>query len=185
VAPALVTPDMRRAAKAINFGILYGMGPQRLARDQGISLGDAQRFIRQYFERFPHVKEYIDDTIARVEREHCVTTLFNRLRRFPELERAHRGLRQQVLRQAVNTTIQGTAADLIKRAMLDLHNRLRQEGLESHMILQVHDELVLEVPEKEVEVVSPLVRSAMEGVYPMRVPLCVELRTGRNWMEAG
>ena len=184
-APDLVTAEMRRAAKAINFGILYGMGPQRLARDQGIPLADAQRFIRQYFERFPRVKEYIDDTIERVERDHQVTTLFNRVRLFPELDSAHRGVRQQVLRQAVNTTIQGTAADLIKRAMLELHGRLNREGLRSRMILQVHDELVLEVPEKEVEIVGPLVRSAMEGVYPMRVPLRVDLRTGSNWMEAG
>ncbi len=185
VAPDLVAADMRRAAKAINFGILYGMGPQRLARDQGIPLAEAQRFIRQYFERFPRVKEYIDDTIERVERDHQVTTLFNRVRRFPELDSAHRGLRQQVLRQAVNTTIQGTAADLIKRAMLEVHERLSREGLRSRMILQVHDELVLEVPEEEVEIVGPLVRSAMEGVYPMRVPLCVDLRTGSNWMETG
>ncbi|MEE9219036.1 MAG: DNA polymerase I [Acidobacteriota bacterium] len=185
VADSLVSADMRRAAKAINFGILYGMGPQRLARDQGIPLSQAQGFIRQYFERFPCVKEYIDDTIARVEREYRVTTLLNRVRYFPELRNAHRGLRQQILRQAVNTTIQGTAADLIKRAMLRLHHRLRQEGLRSRMILQVHDELVLEVPEGEVERVGPMVRTAMEGAYPMRAPLKADLKTGRNWMEAG
>ena len=185
VAPALVTSDMRRAAKAINFGIIYGMGAQRLARDQEITLAQAQSFIRQYFERFPRVKEYIDDTIRRVERDGYVTTLFNRIRYFPEAQSPNRGLRQQVLRQAVNTTIQGTAADLIKRAMLALDRRLAEEKLRSRMILQVHDELVLEAPAEEVERVSPLVRGAMEGVYPMRVPLAVDLRTGRNWMEAG
>jgi len=185
VLPGLVTPDMRRAAKAINFGIIYGMGPQRLARDQEIPLSQAQGFIRQYFERFPRIKEYIDDTIRRVERDGYVTTLFNRIRRFPELQSANRGLRQQVLRQAVNTTIQGTAADLIKRAMLDLHRRLAAEKLRSRMILQVHDELVLEVPEAEVKRAGPLVKECMEGVYPMKTPLAVDLRTGRNWMEAG
>ncbi len=185
VAPDLVTADMRRAAKAINFGIIYGMGAQRLAREQGITLGEAQTFIRQYFERFPRVKEYIDDTIRRVEKEKQVSTLFNRIRRFPELDGAHRGQRQQVLRQAVNTTIQGTAADLIKRAMLVLHARLREHKLRSRMILQVHDELVLEVPEAEIERAGPLVKDSMEGVYPMRVPLSVDVRIGRNWMEAG
>jgi DNA polymerase-1 len=181
----LVTPEMRRAAKAINFGIIYGMGPQRLARDQGISLAEAQGFIRRYFERFPRVKEYIDETVARVEKEGSVTTLFNRVRRFPELQGGNRGVRQQVLRQAVNTTIQGTAADLIKRAMLDLHRRLAAERLRSRMILQVHDELVLEVPEAEVERAESLVRGAMEKVYPMKAPLSVDVKVGRNWMEAG
>jgi DNA polymerase-1 len=185
VAPSLVTADMRRAAKAINFGIIYGMGPQRLAREQGITLAQAQQFIRQYFERFPRVQEYIDETVRQVERQGTVSTLFNRVRRFDDIHAAHRGVRQQILRQAVNTTIQGTAADLIKRAMLAVHRRLREEEMRSRMILQVHDELVLEVPEEEVERAGPLVRSCMEGVYPLKAPLAVDLKTGRNWMEAG
>jgi DNA polymerase-1 len=183
VMPALVTGEMRRRAKAVNFGIVYGMGPQRLAREQEISLKEAEAFIRDYFERFPRVKAYIDATIARAESEGRVRTLFGRVRYFPEINGADRNARQQAIRAAVNTTIQGTAADLIKMAMVSLARRLAREGLSAHMILQVHDELVLEAAESEVPAAARAVRESMEGAHPLDVPLVAEVRTGPNWLD--
>src|SRR5262249_29777034 len=139
------------------------------------------RFIERYFSRFPRIKQYIDETIAQAERDGFVTTLFHRRRYFPELKGEDRMARQQALRAAVNTTIQGTAADLIKKAMLDLERVLSSRALQSRMILQVHDELVLECPEDEVETVRPLIRSCMEEVAQMRAPLVVDVKVGRSW----
>jgi DNA polymerase-1 len=184
VSKDLVSDDMRRRAKAINFGILYGMGPQRLAREQGISFSDAQAFIEAYFRQFADVKEYIENTQAFAEKEGHVTTLLDRVRYFPELKGGDRVARQQALRAAVNTTIQGTAADLIKKAMLDIHGRLTRGRLAARMIVQVHDELVLEVPGPEIEKVATLVREAMEGVHPLNVPLTIDLGWGPNWLDA-
>ena len=183
VMPALVTGEMRRRAKAVNFGIVYGMGPQRLAREQEIPLKEAEAFIREYFERFPRVKAYIDATIARAESEGRVRTLFGRVRYFPEINGADRNARQQAIRAAVNTTIQGTAADLIKMAMVALAGRLVREGLRAHMILQVHDELVLEAMESEVPATARAVRESMEGAHPLDVPLVADVRTGPNWLD--
>jgi DNA polymerase-1 len=183
VLPELVSEPMRRRAKAVNFGILYGMGPQRLARDQGVSLKEAADFIERYFGRFPRVKAYIDATIASVESDGQVRTLFGRLRHFPELRGSDRNARQQAIRAAVNTTIQGTAADLIKKAMIVLDRRLREGGSAARVTLQVHDELVLEVPEPEVKPVAALVRQVMEGVHALAVPLVVDIRVGPNWLE--
>ncbi|HEU4400809.1 MAG TPA: DNA polymerase I, partial [Candidatus Polarisedimenticolia bacterium] len=183
VLPDLVSDEMRRRAKAINFGILYGMGPQRLARDQGIPLKEASEFIERYFRRFPGVKHYIDSTIAAAEREGRVRTLFRRLRHFPELKGSDRNARQQAVRAAVNTTIQGTAADLIKMAMVVLDRRLREKGCGARMTLQVHDELVLEVPKGEVVPVAALVREVMETIHPLAVDLLVDLHVGPNWLE--
>lgn len=183
VLPELVSEPMRRRAKAVNFGILYGMGPQRLARDQGVSVKEAADFIERYFGRFPRVKAYIDATIASVESEGKVRTLFGRVRHFPELRGSDRNARQQAIRSAVNTTIQGTAADLIKMAMVVLDGRLREGGSAARVTLQVHDELVLEVPEREVKPVADLVRQVMEGVHALAVPLVVDMRVGPNWIE--
>jgi DNA polymerase-1 len=183
VMPGLVTGEMRRRAKAVNFGIVYGMGPQRLARGQGVTVREAEAFIREYFERFPRVKAYIDATIARVEIEGRVRTLFGRVRYFPEIHGTDRNARQQAIRAAVNTTIQGTAADLIKKAMVDLDRRLREEGLRGRMILQVHDELVLEVPEAEAAAAGRALREVMEAAHPLEVPLAVDVRTGPNWLD--
>ncbi len=179
----LVSDEMRRRAKAVNFGILYGMGPQRLARDQGITLKEATEFIERYFRRFPKVKEYIDATTARAESEGRVRTLFNRVRYLPELLGSDRNARQQAIRAAVNTTIQGTAADLIKMAMVALARRLEELGGGARMTLQVHDELVLEVPEGESGPVAALVRDVMETIHPLAVPLVADLHVGANWLE--
>jgi DNA polymerase I len=183
VLPDLVTEEMRRRAKAVNFGIIYGMGPQRLAREQGITLREASEFIAHYFDRFPRVKSYLDATIAAAEREGKVRTLFGRVRYLPEILQSDRGARQQAVRAAVNTTIQGTAADLIKEAMVVLAGRLRKTRAASRMTLQVHDELVLEVPRDELAAAGHLVREVMEGVHGLSVPLVADLRVGPNWLE--
>ena len=185
VMPGLVTGDMRRRAKVVNFGIVYGMGPQRLAREQGVSLKEADAFIKEYFKRFPGVREYIDRTIAAAESEGAVRTLLGRVRYFPEIRAADRNAKQQAIRAAVNTTIQGTAADLIKKAMVDLGRRLAEAGLGGRMILQVHDELVLEVPPGEEAETADLVRLVMERAHPLSVPLVVDTRTGPNWLDMG
>jgi DNA polymerase I len=183
VLPDLVTDEMRRRAKAVNFGILYGMGPQRLARDQGLSLKEAVSFIDRYFGRFSKVKEYIDRTIAAAESEGRVRTLFNRVRYLPELQGSNRNARQQAVRASVNTTIQGTAADLIKMAMVRLAGLLKERGSGARMLLQVHDELVLEVPETESRPVASWTRETMETIHPLAVPLVVDLHAGRNWLD--
>jgi DNA polymerase-1 len=184
VAPALVTDEMRRRAKAVNFGILYGMSESRLARDQGMSRQEARDFIAAYFERFRSVRAYIDAVRAEAMREGQVRTLFGRLRTFPQLRRrANRGEVEQALRGAVNTTIQGTAADLMKLAMQGVERGLYGGGFRARMLLQVHDELLLEVPRAELGSVKDVVRSAMEQVYPMSVPLAVDQKTGGDWRE--
>jgi DNA polymerase I len=184
VAPGLVTDEMRRRAKAVNFGILYGMSETRLARDQGMSRQDAREFIAAYFERFKNVRAYIDGVRAEAMREGQVRTLFGRLRTFPQLRgRAHRGEVEQALRGAVNTTIQGTAADLMKLAMQHVGEALERGGSRARMLLQVHDELLFEVPRDEIAAVKEIVRAAMEHVHPMSVPLSVDQKVGGDWRE--
>jgi DNA polymerase-1 len=159
------------------------MGSHRLAREQGISLKEAGGFIEAYFQRLPRVKDYIESTAAAAESEGRVRTLLQRVRHFPELQGADRNARQQALRAAVNTTIQGSAADLIKLAMVALSRRLVEAGSGARMTLQVHDELVLEVPEKELSATARQVREVMEGVHELRVPLVADLKAGPNWLD--
>jgi DNA polymerase-1 len=184
VAPELVTSDLRRQAKAINFGILYGMGAFRLAKELGVSNGVAQRFIDDYLTRFSAVKRYVDTVVEQAERTGRVLTLFGRVRPVPEIQSRNANVRRQGIRVAVNTTVQGTAADLIKMAMIRLARGIRQRGLAGRLLIQVHDELLLEVPGKEVEEVSILVKEAMESVHPLDVPLLAEVRSGPNWLDA-
>jgi len=180
----LVTAGMRQRAKAVNFGILYGMSETRLARDQGIPREEARRFIEAYFDRFQRIRAYIDDTRAAALREGRVRTLFGRVRRFPQLSaRPGRAAVEQALRAAVNTTVQGTAADLMKMSMIVVDRSLRESGLGARMLLQVHDELLFEVPEKEVTATAALVRTSMEGVWPLAVPLAVDQKVGKDWLE--
>jgi DNA polymerase-1 len=181
--PDLVSDEMRRRAKAVNFGIIYGMGPQRLARDQGISLKEAQEFIERYFERLPGVKAYLDAAVAAVEHDGRARTLFGRVRSFPEVRGTDRNARQQAIRAGVNAALQGTAADLIKMAMVTLADRLAESGDGARMIMQVHDELVLEVPEAKVRPMTALVRDVMENVHPLSVPLVVDVSAGPNWLD--
>jgi len=184
VSPQDVTPEMRRIAKGINFGILYGMGAPRLAAELGIALGDAQKFIDQYFERHPGVRQFIDRTVAEGRETGYVATMFRRRRPVPELRSQHRATAQAAARAAINTPIQGTAADLVKMAMVRIERRLCREGLRGEMILQVHDELVLEVPEEEVQHTADAVRAEMQSVASLRVPLLVDIGWGRSWAEA-
>ncbi len=183
VAPETVGSDQRRVAKVINFGILYGMGPSRLAKELGISFEEAEKHIRNYFARYPGVSEYIRTTLEEARRLGYVTTLFGRRRYIPDLASPQGGVRQFAERMAVNTPIQGTAADLIKAAMVRIDRRLQELGGRASMILQVHDELIFDVPEGEVPQVVESVRQEMEGAARLRVPLEVDVRVGSNWAE--
>lgn len=186
VAPEAVTPEMRRQAKAVNFGLIYGQGVYGLAAQLGISHPAAEAFIARYFQRFPKVRE----TMERLEREAVeqgyVTTLLGRRRYFPEFQPGANPApqqRQAALRMAINTPIQGTAADIIKLAMIRLRRYVHAAGLEARMILQVHDELVLEAPEREVARCVELMRDAMEHAYELAVPLVVDVQVGEHWEE--
>lgn len=179
-----VSADQRRQAKTINFGIIYGMGAQRLARSLGIPLKTAQTYIAEYFARYRGIKEYMDDVVAEAKKRGYVTTLLGRRRYVPDLQSQNAQLASAAERVAINTPIQGTAADLMKMAMVAIDRRLTDEKLRTRMLLQVHDELVFEVPEDEVERVKRMVREVMERVMTLRVPLVVELGVGTNWAEA-
>lgn len=184
VEPGAVTPEMRRIAKAINFGIIYGMGPQKLAEELGIDHKTARDYISAYYARYRGVAKYREETVAAAREKGYVTTLFHRRRYLPDINHDNRVMRGEAERMAVNTPIQGTAADLIKKAMIAIHRRVKSEKRRSHMLLQVHDELLFEVPEDEIHAISRLVKEEMEGVHPLRVPLKVDVRWGRNWDEA-
>ncbi len=184
VSPDKVTPDMRRIAKAINFGIIYGMGPQKLSEELEIDLSSAKQYIAAYYERYKGVLAYKEKMIKEAREKGYVTTLFNRRRYVPDIDHPKQVVRAEAERIAVNTPIQGTAADLIKKAMINLHERLNKEGYKAKMLLQVHDELLFEVPEREVKSVVPLIRGEMENVYPLDVPLKVDIGIGDNWSEA-
>lgn len=184
VAAETITPEMRRIAKAINFGIIYGMGAQKLSDELGISLGEARNYISAYYKRYRGVGKYREETIAFAREKGYVLTLFNRKRYLPNIHHKNRVLRAEAERMAINTPIQGTAADLIKMAMISIHARLAEENLGAKMVLQVHDELVFDVPEDEVPLVSELIKKEMEGVYKLEVPLRVDIHVGRNWGEA-
>ena len=173
--------ERRRRAKIINFSIIYGKTAYTLGKDFAIPTREAQAFIDSYFERYPKVRELLDEIIRDARKTGKVRTLFGRQRYVPEIGSRNRNTRAGAERVAVNTPIQGTAADLVKKAMLDLSRGLEEGGLRSRLLLQVHDELVLEVPEDELDRASELVRTTMEGVYPMDVPLKVDLAVGRSW----
>lgn len=180
VGPMFVTSDMRRQAKAVNFGILYGMGPFGLARELGVSQKDAKAFIERYFARFPKVKGYLDGVQAQALETEEVTTLLGRRRRFPGIAKAAKPLQQALLRQAVNTPVQGSAADLIKKAMVAVEPELPPG---CRLVLQVHDELIVEAPEDRAEEAGRVLKHAMLTAMELRVPLAVSLSTGKRWDE--
>jgi DNA polymerase-1 len=184
VLPGLVTGDQRRAAKAVNFGIVYGMGAFRLANDLGIPRRRAQRIIDDYFEHYPQVRRYMDTTIEAARRDGVVTTRWGRRRRVPDLHASQRHVREAAERVAINTPIQGTAADIMKIAMVRVWHRIHRDHPATRVLLQVHDELLLEVPFSEVEEVRRAVREEMEGAATLAVPLVVGTAVGRNWEEA-
>jgi DNA polymerase-1 len=184
VFPELVNEEMRRQAKVINFGILYGMSAFGLAKELNLTQRLAQAYIDEYFRKYEGVKCYLDQVLAQARQDGYVCTLMNRRRYLPEINAANANIRQFAERMAVNTPIQGTAADLIKLAMIRIAGRLRTQNLTAAMIMQVHDELVFEVPEEEVEAVIALVKEEMEQVMVLRVPLKVAVSYGRNWDDA-
>jgi DNA polymerase-1 len=183
VPPMLIDAEHRRRAKAVNFGIVYGLSPFGLAQQLGIEQKEAKRFIEAYFERYKGVRSFIDRTLEQARRDGFVRNLFGRKRPIPDLMSKNPNLRGFAERTAVNTPLQGTAADLIKIAMLWLERELRERGLESKMLLQVHDELVLEAPEAEVEAVKALLKECMEGAHKLSVPMEVEVSVGGNWRD--
>jgi DNA polymerase-1 len=184
VLPEMITREMRSQAKVINFGLLYGMGPQRLARETGMSLNEAKKFIDRYFRSFPTVKSWMSELLEEARKNGYVETLLGRRRRIPEIQSANSRLRSNAENAAVNTPVQGSAADIIKRAMIDLEDKLEHSPLKGRMLLQVHDELVLEVPESELEETIEVVRVAMEEAVKLEVPLKVDFGWGKNWLEA-
>jgi len=184
IAPGEVTDDQRARAKAVNFGIIYGSSAFGLSNTLKIAAGDAQETIDAYFARYQGVRRFLDETVATAKQRGYVTTLLGRRRYLPDLASRNRVLRQAAERMAVNSVIQGTAADLIKKAMVDVDAALAEAGLGARVILQVHDELVFEVPRVEVEPVAKLARDTMQDVFPLKVPLVVDVGTGANWREA-
>jgi DNA polymerase I len=183
VPPLMVTPEHRRQAKVVNFGIVYGLSAFGLSQQLGIETGEAKQFIANYFERYRGVRTFIDRTLAEVRRELKVKTLFGRVRPIPDINSKNVNQRGFAERTAVNTPLQGTAADLIKVAMIRIDTVLRERGLQSKMTLQVHDELVFEVPENEVETMKALVRDHMEHAHELTVPLKVDVSIGQNWRD--
>jgi DNA polymerase-1 len=179
-----VTGDMRARAKTINFATIYGQGAFALSRQLGISLEDAREFIARYFERFSGVRAFLDRQIELARRQGYVETLFKRRRYIPELKERNFSLRAYGERNAQNSPLQGSAADLIKLAMVRIHHAIREQRLAGRMLLQVHDELVFETPPEEVEALSRLVRDHMENVVALQVPLVVDIGIGPNWLEA-
>jgi DNA polymerase-1 len=183
-----VNSDMRRLAKAINFGLVYGMSEWGLASRTELSQEQAADFINKYFSQYPRVRQYLSQTKQQAADLGYVETVLGRKRNFPELQAGSKvpgPTKAAAQRMAINHPIQGTAADIIKIAMIRLHDELRRQGLQGRMILQVHDELVLEVPDDEVADAGPLVESVMEGAYRLDAPLKVDLKTGRHWGEMG
>jgi len=183
VAPHQVDAEARRLAKVINFGIIYGMGPQRLAGQLGIPFAEASDYIKRYFERLPGVRVWLDHTLEESRDRGYVTTMYGRRRYLPELRGAEGGARAQAERIAINTPIQGSAADLIKLAMVRLHSTITEQKLAAQILLQVHDELLLEVETGALAAAEDAVRREMEGVAALRVPLKVDLKAGPNWAE--
>ena len=182
--PGMVTREMRSQAKVVNFGLLYGMGPQRLARETGMSLAESRDFIERYFRSFPSVRGWMDELLETARERGYVETLLGRRRRTPEITSSNPRMRSFAENAAINTPVQGSAADIIKRAMIDLEAELEDSPLGARMLLQVHDELVLELPERELEETVERVRRCMEHAVALDVPLKVDFGHGANWLEA-
>ncbi len=184
IPPLMITPEQRRRAKAVNFGIVYGLSPFGLAMQLDIDRKEAEAYIRAYFERYAGVKKFIDATIAEVRNTGVAKTLFGRQRPIPDMNSRNANARGFAERTAVNTPLQGTAADLIKLAMIRIDAEMRGRKLESRMLLQVHDELVFEAPPEEVEALSKMVKHEMESVHRLDVPLVADVGAGANWRDA-
>jgi DNA polymerase I len=179
-----VTDQMRETAKRVNFGIVYGLTSYGLSKDLNIPVDEAGAFIDAYFIRYPKVRDYIEEQIKKAEKDGFVTTILGRRRYIPEINNKNQAIRQFAQRKATNTPIQGSASDLIKLAMIEIHNQIKSKKLDSRMVLQVHDELVFDVPEKERDDFAVMVKERMENVLQLNVPIRVTVKQGRNWLEA-
>ena len=179
-----VTPQMRRSAKAVNFGIVYGISPFSLSQDIGVTVAQAKEYMEKYFQHYSGVRAYMDGVVARAKADGYVTTLFARRRWVPELKSSNFNTRSFGERVALNAPIQGTAADVIKAAMIRVRDRLLAQGLKGRLVLQVHDELIVECPEEEAEAVRRLVKEEMEAVISLPVPLVADTAVGRSWADA-
>ena len=184
VPPEAVTHEMRRRAKAVNFGIVYGISDFSLSQDIGVPRYEAKEYMQRYFEKYSGVRQYMTDIVERAKADGFVSTLMGRRRWLPELKSSNFNLRSFGERVALNMPIQGTAADLMKLAMIRVDRRLRAEGLEARLVLQVHDELIVECPDGEVERVKMLLTQEMEGVADLSVPLNADSAAGQSWAEA-
>ena len=175
---------MRSSAKAVNFGIIYGISSFGLAKNASVSNYQAKKFMEEYFATYPAVKDYMNSNIEKAKEQGYLRTMLGRIRYFPELKSGQYAVRAFGARAAMNMPLQGSASDIIKLAMLQVNDALHNEKLASRLILQVHDELILDVPEKEEETVKKLVKKIMENVVELRVPLIVNVESGKNWYEA-
>ena len=184
VARADVTPEMRRSAKAVNFGIVYGISAFSLSQDIGVTVAEAKAYMEAYFATFPGVRKYMDDVVEKARENGYVETLLHRRRDLPELKSSNFNMRSFGERVALNMPVQGTAADVMKLAMVAVHKRLKAENLQARLVLQVHDELIVECPESEAETVAKLLEEEMEHVVALSVPLTAEAHWGKNWLEA-
>ncbi|MBR6243471.1 MAG: DNA polymerase I [Ruminococcus sp.] len=180
----MVTPEMRSAAKAVNFGIIYGIGAFSLSKDIGTSVAQAKKYIADYLAKYPKVKQFMDKTVSDAEKTGVVTTMFGRQRRIPELSSSNKMLQAAGKRIAMNTPVQGTAADLIKMAMINVYRRLNKELPDAKLILQVHDELIIEADESSAEKASQILREEMQNVCKLKVDLAVDVHTGHSWYDA-
>ena len=178
-----VTREMRSSAKAVNFGLVYGISEFGLARNIGVSRYQAADFIARYFLRYPGVKKFMDEAVKKGYDQGYAVTMMGRRRQLPELKSSNANIRNFGERAAMNTPVQGTAADIIKLAMVRVHDALKKEGLKARLILQVHDELLIETPKEEEETVGRILRECMEQVCDLQVPLVAEVKTGESWYE--
>lgn len=179
-----VSPEMRSAAKAVNFGIIYGIGPFSLSKDIGVSVAEAKKYIQSYLDNYPKVTEFMNKTVADGEKNGYVSTIFGRRRYIPELSASNKNVQAFGKRAAMNAPIQGAAADIIKLAMVKVYRRLKAELPEVHLILQVHDELILEAPEAQAERAAALLKEEMEAAVKLAVPLTVDVHAGKSWYDA-
>ena len=179
-----VDKNMRRSAKAVNFGIIYGISSFGLSEDLGINVNEAKKFIDNYLNTFPGIRDYMDRSIKEAYKNGYVKTLFNRKRIIDELANKNYLIRSSGERMALNTPIQGTAADILKLAMIKIQDKIDELKLNSKMLVQVHDELVFEVENDEVEEMTNIIRDIMENIYKMQVPLKVDIEYGKTWYEA-
>ncbi|GMA54635.1 hypothetical protein GCM10025857_59920 [Alicyclobacillus contaminans] len=182
--PEDVTPNIRRQAKAVNFGIVYGISDYGLSQNLGISRKEAKNYIDTYFERYPGVKQYMNDSVAQAKEKGYAETLYNRRRYLENINSSNFNLRSFAERTAINSPIQGSAADILKIAMIELDKQLKEKKLEASMLLQVHDELVFEVPQSELETLDKLVKEIMEKAVQLDVPLITESSWGKTWYDA-